>query len=138
MVPGIVLEARATKVNWIVSLSLEFSECAFGWTGSPSCHPHSKTRALKERVLCSVGRRAVMWSSGIHEEVVGCGCDVAFGAKEGKNGRMTTCLFRTLLRLPQGSEEGGSSQDSCFLLDPIKKQNLRMTTFYVRFLWTKV
>lgn len=100
MVPGIVLEARAAKVNWIVSLSLEFSECVFGWTGSPSCHPHSKRRALKERVLCSVGRRAVTWSSGIHGAVgVACG----LGAKEGRNGRMTTCLFRTLLRLPQGS-----------------------------------
>lgn len=74
MVLGIVLEARAAKVNWIVSLSLEFSVCAFGWTGSPSCRPHSRTRALKERVLCSVGRRAVTWSSSIHGEVVGCGC----------------------------------------------------------------
>lgn len=73
MVPGIVLEARAAKVNWIVSLSLEFSECAFGWTGSPSCHPHRKRRALKERVLCSMGRRAVTWSSGAHGEVLGCG-----------------------------------------------------------------
>lgn len=29
MVPGTVLEARAAKVNWIVSLSFEFSEFAF-------------------------------------------------------------------------------------------------------------
>lgn len=73
MVPGIVLETRAAKVNWIVSLSLEFSACTFGWTGSPSCRPHSRTRALKERVLCSVGRRAQVFMGRWWAVGVACG-----------------------------------------------------------------
>lgn len=140
--PGVVLEARATKVNLMDSLSLEFFRTWVGWTGLPSCHPHMKRRTLKERGLCRGKEscnvelrysRGRWWAAG-----VACGLWAAGGRKWGYDDLPTrVCLGAP--SLSKGSGGGGvASQDSCFFQTMSITTILRMTTVYVRLLSSKV